>query len=338
MRPHTAAEVFAKSYGDCKDKANLMRAMLKALNITSYPIAIYSGDPYYVREEWASPIQFNHVIIAVKVSDDTQAATIITHPKLGRLMVFDPTDDDTPVGDLPEYEQGSWALIVAGESGSLMRMPVTPAENNFLDRRVEASLSADGSLAATIQEKAAGGWASGYRGVFRHLSRPDYQKAIEGWITAGAGAARVNKVEPNDDRSSGRFSLDIDFVAPAYAQLMQDRLMVFKPAIVSRRDSLALTDAKRKHPVVLKSNVYSETVRVKLPVGFDVDEMPDPVKLDTSFGSYATNYEVKDGQLVFTRKLVQRAGTIPVEQYNSVRSFFEKIRSAEQAPVVLARK
>ena len=77
---------------------------------------------------------------------------------------------------------------------------------------------------------------------------------------------------------------------------------------------------------------------LKLPVGFDVDEMPDAVKLDTAFGSYATHYEVKDGQLIFTRKLVQHAATIPVEQYNSVRTFFEKIRAAEQSPVVLARK
>jgi hypothetical protein len=42
--------------------------------------------------------------------------------------------------------------------------------------------------------------------------------------------------------------------------------------------------------------------------------------------------------LLFTRKLVQKAGTIPVEQYNTVRSFFEKIRAAEQSPVVLAKK
>jgi len=90
--------------------------------------------------------------------------------------------------------------------------------------------------------------------------------------------------------------------------------------------------------VVLESHAFSETVRVKLPSGFDVDEMPDPVKLETSFGSYATTYEVKEGQLLFTRKLVQRAATIPVDQYNSVRTFFEKIRAAEQAPVVLARK
>lgn len=338
MRPRSAAEVFAKGYGDCKDKANLMRAMLKVLNITSYPVGIYSGDPDYVRDEWASPNQFNHCIIAIKVSDDTQAATVVTHPTLGRLLMFDATDDDTLIGDLPDHEQGSWALIVAGESGSLLRMPITPVESNVLERRIEANLSPDGSLAATIQEKANGRWASGYRGEFRRSSRADYQKVIEGWISAGATAAKVNKVEPRDDTSAGQFNLDIDFVAPSYGQLMQDRLLVFKPAIVGRRESLALTEAKRKHPVVLRSNAYSETLRLKLPTGFDVDELPDPVKMDTSFGSYATNYEVKDGHLVFTRKLVQKAGTIPVDQYATVRSFFEKIRAAELSPVVLARK
>ena len=338
MRPRTAAEVFAKNYGDCKDKANLMRAMLKVLNITSYPVVIYSGDPDYVRDEWASPHQFNHCIIAIKVSDETQVATVVTHPSLGRLLMFDATDDDTLIGDLPDHEQGSWALIVAGDQGSLQRMPVTPVENNFLERRIDADLSADGSLTARIQEKANGGWASGYRGEFRRSSRDDYQKVIEGWVSSGAAAAKISKVEPRDDATAGHFNLNVDFIAPAYGQLMQDRLLIFKPAIVSRRNSLALTDSKRRHPVVLKSNAYSETLSLKLPLGFDVDELPDALKLDTAFGSYATNYEVKDGHLLFTRKLVQKAGTIPVDQYAVVRSFFEKIRAAEQSPVVLAKK
>src|SRR5436190_7673794 len=88
MRPHPATEVFAKSYGDCKDKANLMRAMLKAVGIDTIPISIYSGDPDYVRADWPSPHQFNHRIIAVKVRNETQAATIIQHPRLGRLLIF----------------------------------------------------------------------------------------------------------------------------------------------------------------------------------------------------------------------------------------------------------
>lgn len=337
-RPRTAAEVFSKGYGDCKDKANLMRAMLKVLNITSYPVVIHSGDPSYVKDEWASPNQFDHCIIAIKVSDETQTATIITHPTLGRLLIFDATDDDTPVGDLPQHEQGSWALIVAGESGALMRMPMTPIESNFLERKIEATLSAQGDLTATIHEDANGRWASRYRSEFRHLSRPDYQKLIEGRITTGAAAAKVDKIDPRDDTTAGRFNIEIGFVAPLYGQLMQNRLLVFKPAIISRKEALTLTDTKRRYPVVLTSNSYSESVALKLPAGFEVDEVPDPVKLETAFGSYSTQYDVKDGQLVFTRKLVQKAATIPADQYASVRNFFEKIRAAEQAPVVLARK
>jgi hypothetical protein len=48
-------------------------------------------------------------------------------------------------------------------------------------------------------------------------------------------------------------------------------------------------------------------------------------------------YEVKDGQLVFKRNFVQRAITVPVAQYDSVRNFFSRMRAAEQSPVVLAK-
>jgi len=119
---------------------------------------------------------------------------------------------------------------------------------------------------------------------------------------------------------------------------MQGRLLVFRPAIVSRRESLSLTESVRKHPVVLTPHAYSETTKVRLPSGFEVDEMPDAVKLDTPFGSYSTSYVVKDGQLLFTRTLIVRQATIPVADYPKVRSFFERIRAAEQSPVVLVRK
>lgn len=337
-RPHLASQVLAKAYGDCKDKANLMRAMLKAINITAYPIFIYSGDATVVREEWASPYQFNHCIIAVRVSDDTVGPTIITNDKLGRLLVFDATDSNTPVGDLPEDEQGSFALLVAGEQGQLLRMPTLPPEASSFDRQTDVVMTSEGSITATVRERANGQAAADFRRQFRGLSSAQYLKVIEGWVTAGATGAKVSRVEPKDNNEGGRFDLDIDFTAINYAQLMQNRLLVFKPAIVSRQESLSLTEATRKHPVVLDSRNFSETVRVRIPAGFEVDELPDPLKLDASFGSYSTTYTVKNGELVFTRTLAQRAGTIPAAEYQTVRSFFERIRAAEQAPVVLARK
>ena len=174
--------------------------------------------------------------------------------------------------------------------------------------------------------------------MFRGMARPDYVRAIQGWITRGATGAKVSKVEPVDGHAEGRFSLDVDFAVAGYGQLMQGRLLVFKPAIVSRSDSVFLTGSKRRHPVVLEPHAYTETVKIKLPDGFAVDELPDPVKLDAPFGSYSTSYEVKDGQLHFTRAFTQRASTIPADGYPQVRSFFERIRAAEQSPVVLAKK
>lgn len=337
-RPHASNEVFAKSYGDCKDKANLMRAMLKVVGITAIPVSIYSGDPNYVRASWPSPQQFNHCIIAVKVSDSTVASTIIQHPTLGRLLIFDPTDEQTPIGDLPFHLQGSLALIDSKSETELVRMPVTPPEMNQLERVATLELQPDGAIAGQIKEQANGQTAARFRTEFRRLSKPEYTGMIERWLTSGATSARLNKMEPSDNSADGRFTLDVEFSATRYAQLMQGRLLVFKPAVVSRREGLALTAPTRKHPVVLRANAYSETVQVKLPSGFAVDEVPDAVKIETPFGSYVTSYEVKNNELVFKRQLSQKATTIAPADYETVRKFFESIRAAENAPVVLARQ
>jgi hypothetical protein len=338
-RPHPAAEVFAKSYGDCKDKDNLMRAMLKAVGITAYPVVVYAGDPTYVREEWASPQQFNHCIIAIRVSDETQATSIVRHPALGRLLIFDATDDQTPVGDLPDHEQGSLALIVAGSDGALMRMPTTPPEANRWERQAEVNLAPDGSITVAVRDLAVGQSAARARRMFKNRSRQDYLKIIEGWITTGgATLAKLTRVEPEDDPIAGRFALRIEFAADRYAPLMRDRLLVFKPGVVSHGQSVWLTSASRKHPVVLAARAYTETMRVTLPAGFEVDEIPEPLRIESSFGAYAATCEVKDGQIIFTRALVQRAATIPVEQYAEVRSFFARINAVEDAPVVFAKK
>jgi hypothetical protein len=338
IRPRPSNLVLSRGYGDCKDKANLMRALLKTLKIEAYPVIIFSGDPTFVREEWSSPAQFNHCIIAVKVGDETDAPTVIKHAALGRLLIFDATDPDTSVGDLPDYLQGSFALISAGEKGGLTKMPVTPPDTDMLERRIEVSLTANGEVRGTIRELANGQTSSLFRQQVRVLSAQDYKKMLESWLTRGSTGAQLVKFTPQDKRVDSIFDLDVEFVAPSYAQLMQNRLLVFKPVIVSRRNELSLTEPNRNNPVLLKPLAMRETVVVNLPAGFIVDEMPDAVNLETAFGNYATSYEVKEGKLYFTRSLRITRATVPVEKYGSVRDFYAKMRNAEQSPVVLLRK
>lgn len=336
--PHPASEVFRKNYGDCKDKANLMRAMLRVAGIPAYPVSIFSGDPRYVREEWPSPQQFNHAIIAVKLSDSAnKAPAAADHPKLGRLLYFDPTDEYTPAGDLPQHEQGSLALIDAAEGG-LVRMPVIPASANRIERDTEIELAADGSITSHVRERAHGQSAAAFRRRFRSQARPEFNKTIEQWIAAGANGANVAKVESADAPAADRFDLQLEFQAARYAQSMRGQLLIFRPAVIVRRSGPTFSEAKRQNPVVLHAESFQETVRVKLPAGFKVDELPDGGKLETQFGAYTGTYTVQGRDLAFTRRLEIPAATIPVAQYGALKEFFEKVAGAEQSPVVLVKE
>jgi hypothetical protein len=90
--------------------------------------------------------------------------------------------------------------------------------------------------------------------------------------------------------------------------------------------------------VSLDAAAFSETVRVELPEGFAVDELPAPVSVEASFGTYATTVETKAGEVLFGRRQVVRRTILPPEEYAAVRAFYDKIRASEQAPVVLIRK
>lgn len=336
--PHTSTEVFAKSYGDCKDKANLMRAMLSVVKIPSFMVSITADDATYVRAEWPSPSQFNHCIIAIKVGDATTLPTIVTHPVLGRLLIFDPTSQYTQVGDLPEDEQGSLALIDHKDSGALLQMPLLSAEASRLDRTIDVTLGDTGDITGKLNEKSVGQSAVRERAGLHDLSAAGYNSMIESWIARGAAGAKTTSIVPKDDTQIGAFNLDVDFSARSYAQIMQNRLMVFKPAIIGRLEQLTFTEGVRVHPYMIDARVYSETVRIKLPAGFNVDEIPDETKLDTEFGNYHANYEVKGDTLIFSRSLKLNRSTIPSEKYDTVRNFFGRIHSAEQSQVVLVKK
>jgi len=335
MKPHSAAESLAKSYGDCKDKANLMRALLKAVGIASYPVVIYAGDSEYVRENWPSPMQFNHCIIAVAVHDAGEWKSAIRHPVLGPLLIFDPTDPHTLVGDLPDSDRDSLALVVAGNDGALLRMPSPPGSRTELT--ADLKLQPNGALSGTVHETSFGAEAAHERAMLQHYNHTEYMRIIERWFSSNVPAAKLSRVETADS-SSDQFRLDIDFAAAGYGQLMQGRLLVFRPGAVTQRSGILLSQPKRKYPVVLHAQNYSETFRVEVPEGFMVDELPDSGRLDSPYGAFRMSIKAEGSAILLTRSLELKSITVPAQEYAKVKDFFGKIGGAESSPVVLVKK
>ncbi|WP_277557243.1 hypothetical protein [Ereboglobus sp. PH5-10] len=166
-----------------------------------------------------------------------------------------------------------------------------------------------------------------------------FDEVIRAWINDTVRAAKISKVETVDEQQQGTFDMTVDFAAPGYGQSMRGKLLIFKPAIVSRRDFVPLTKPERTHPVVLEPRSYSELSDIYIPRGFQVDELPPPVETTTAFGSYTAvcTYDAATHHVKYQRTLVMNAAEIPAADYASVRDFFDAIRKAEQTNVVLSK-
>ena len=337
LTPRPASRVFQCNYGDCKDKATLLRALLASQGIESYPVVVFSGGRTPIREIWPSPSQFNHCILAIKVDDSVTGPALLVHPRLGRLLVFDPTDEYTPAGLLAGSRLAGQGLLVAGDEGGLVNLPSSTSDSDRLVRHVTARLDPLGNLQGEIEEQFGGLAASAPRAEHTRLMQADFRKHLERWLGATLPMMRASKIEVRDEFAPARFTLSIAFASTGYGKLMRDELLVFKPFVVSRHESTPLTKKVRTLPIVVKPQAFVEQTEIVLPEGYVVDELPATTTLTTEFGSYAAKATSAEGRLVCERSLTLQAAEIPAAGYDKVKGFFEKIQQSEQSPVVLRR-
>jgi len=334
--PRPAPLVFERNYGDCKDKASLMRAMLSALGIKSYLVTIFAGDRNYVRAEWPSPQQFNHAIIAMSLASVPDGVTsVVDHPELGRLVLFDPTDEHTPFGELPLHEQGSLALIVAPSGTTLVKAPLTPADHHRIERTIDGSFGPNGSLSALFEETSTGGPAVSARAMHARLDEAAYRGAVAHRVASAIPRAHVAAVTVAPE-PTGAFRVRASVESAAYLQA-QGSLVVFTPPLGFGARHVPPA-AQRQTALLIEPNVVRETVRLKLPAGYVVDEMPPSVKMETPFGRYSVTYSSDGGYFTSTRSLETSLQSIGPQQYPAARAFFDRVLSADAAPVVLVKR
>src|SRR6476660_104517 len=98
FQPHPASQVFNNRYGDCKDKATVLSAMLAQIGVRSYYVPVHTDRGVYT-EKTPPTNGFNHVILAIQLpqgSFKTPMAALYEHPQLGNLLIFDPTSRVVP--------------------------------------------------------------------------------------------------------------------------------------------------------------------------------------------------------------------------------------------------
>jgi hypothetical protein len=338
-RPHAATDVLAKGYGDCKDKSNLMRALLQAAGVAAHPVIVYHGDRGRVRPAWPSPQQFNHCIVAVAVGPDVQEPAVLEDPELGRLLFFDPTDAHGSLGTLPPLEQGSRALVCAGDRSKLVELPKAAPAVNLCERSVDATLDAAGSLVAKVVERRSGHLAALARGQWGASTPAERRTSAERLVARAAASAAVADVRVSDERAAGTLTTEIDLSVPRHAQVVGGSLLVVKPLLLPPPGFPDVACAGRRRPLDFAGAALTrDALRLAVPEGFVVDELPEPVAADGPLGSLRAEFRADGDRIVVERVVTWKEATVPPSECEAVRAFREQVERVAHARVVLARR
>jgi tetratricopeptide (TPR) repeat protein len=119
LQPTPAAEILKRHYGDCKDKAALLVAALRAAGIDA-DLALLDTGPGIDVDPDLPGIQFDHAIVFVPAAQGNDALWI------------DATAEYSEVGTLPQMDEGRQALIIAEGTTGLTMTPLPKADDDHL--------------------------------------------------------------------------------------------------------------------------------------------------------------------------------------------------------------
>jgi len=339
-QPHAAPDVFAHRYGDCKDKATLMRTMLREIGVDSYHVVI-NTERGSVTLDSPAHNAFNHVILAIKLPDDVKDPSLISvmqHPKLGRLLFFDPTNELTPFGELGGHLQANYGLLVTPGGGELVELPQQPSVMNSIQRVGKLTLGTDGVLKGDVTEVRLGDRAAEERWRLRAVTKDtDRIKPIESLLAGSLSNFQISKATlVNFDHTDQPFVFTYTFRSDGYAKLAGNLLLV-RPRVLGNNSSGILeTKDPRRFPLEFECpSRDTDTFDIALPAGYEVDELPPPTDVEYSFGSYHSKTEASGQVLHYTRSLEIKELSVPVSKMDELKKFYRVIASDERNTAVL---
>lgn len=339
-QPHYAADTYKNRFGDCKDKAILMMTMLKEIGIDSYFLLIDTRRGV-VRPDTPSAMTFNHAIVAIQLPKDvptTELYALYDDPKLGKLLIFDPTSEMMPFGDMPDYLQASAALLVTDKGGEIIQTPLLAPSVNKLVRVGKLKLTPDGNLTGQIEESRSGSIGAESRYRLLHAELNNRSKSIEALLSGNLGTYQLTSAGVGDlDQPTKPLYLEYAFTANEYAKKSGPLLLV-RPRVIGHK-AWGIAEEKRLYPVEFEgATLETDTFEIELPQGYDVDELPDPVNVVYDFGEYHSKIEQLPGKLRYSRQYMIKEVIVPKDRLDDLKKFYRQIAGDERNTAVLKQK
>ncbi len=328
-QPYSAPVIFSRKFGDCKDKAILLRAMLSAIGVEAYPVLLlrtadghHGGRRFEEDLSLAMVSHFNHCIAYIPPQEDLPG------------MFVDGTASLHPLDVLPYDDRGAQVLIVKPTGVERVRIPFSDATDNTIHKSFLVHYQEDGSASVQMVIRPFGRFDAQYRSLFsggdqdrqetvqRMLSSlfgpladtPQYDIPVPDASRLGESLVYQLQGEPSSLARKAEGGLEIPFTLDP-----QGLLQTLAPEVTRNTD--LLLDSAQVHEVVYEFS---------LPPGWTLDDIPETVEGSTQDASYRWQIELtEEGNFRVHEQFALLTHRIPVARYSAFRDLCRLVDSTQ---------
>jgi tetratricopeptide (TPR) repeat protein len=313
LTPQSPAEVLKRHYGDCKDKATLLVAMLRAANIPAHLALLSAGEGADVNPTLPGMNRFNHAIVYVPASGGEAA------------MWIDATAEFNAVGTLPYDDAERLALIIAPETTGLTATPAARPEDSILTETRTFTLADLGPSRVVESSETSGFIDASYRSLYGSATTKKMKDDLEHYVQTAYLAKTLADIDHGDGADlSQPFHLKLTadgarrgmttlsdagvaiFPTDTFNRLPEWISTAFAPpaedATAEQKAERARAEAQRSPTYRIRPFIYEQRYRIIVPAGFAARGLPPDRTSPLGPGSFTEHY-VQDGPGVVTATL-----------------------------------
>ncbi|MGA8222679.1 MAG: DUF3857 domain-containing protein [Candidatus Acidiferrales bacterium] len=311
-QPHSAAEVFANQYGDCKDKHTLLAAMLAAANIHSDAVLI----PFKrtLDTSLPSPSQFDHVITAVPLNDD--------------LIWMDSTAEVAPFRLLSAALRNKSALLVPPNgAGEIVVTPEDPPFQSSQLVEIVGQVSDLGKLTAKVRYVLRGDNEFALRVAFRRTPQNQWKDLGQTIAQFDGLRGEVTAVKPSDPSDTRNpFELELEFSQTGFLDWSSKKAKVALPVA-----GIGVPDVSEDNgePIKIGSPLdVTVSLKLTLPPNFAA-RAPVGVAVARDYAEYKSSYQFEGHTLTVERTMHFKIHELPASRTSDYLAFSRAVESDE---------
>ncbi|HVO20502.1 MAG TPA: DUF3857 domain-containing protein [Anaeromyxobacter sp.] len=312
-KPYRVDQILSRRFGDCKDKASLLHALLEAMGVDSRLVLLRMRRLGRLPEQPASLAIFNHAILYV--------------PELDQWL--DGTAAYSGTRDLPGEDRGATVLVVNPDGPPRFgTLPEAQPGDNRVEADLDLALSRDGSAAVRGAWKVCGTDAPAFR---RSYAVEDGRESLlEQSLSRLFPGSHVESMKTSDlTRIEEDVGIGFELAVPRCAQADGDGLR-FPPfgAAPGYVETYAALSTRRLDLDVGGPRDTRFRYRYTLPPGWKAVELPDATQAEGPLGGFAVRYREEDGALVAEGHVRLAGGRVTPADYPAFRELLGEVDRA----------